>query len=63
MDAIALALASQPRRVSLRNLNLTTTFIFKNCILCHSSEIFSNGDTVDGFEIQLHVPGSSQREK
>lgn len=28
----------------------------------HSLEIFSNGDTVDGFEIDLYVKGSSQRE-
>lgn len=29
----------------------------------HSLEIFCNGDTVDGFEIDLYVKGSSQREK
>ena len=29
----------------------------------HSLEKFSNGDTVDGFKIEVYVKGSSQREQ
>lgn len=63
MYAVTHTFTTQPRRVSLRYLNLTTIFVLKNCILCHSLEIFSNGNTVDGFKIEIDVKGSSQREK
>lgn len=52
MNAVALTLATQPRWVSLRNLNLTAILVLKNCILFHSLDILGNGDTVDGFEIE-----------